>query len=270
MRHAKKHRNKSSPLRRVATAFCLGLCIVLGLLVACNLTIVIKGTVNPDRPPSVFGITPMVVLSGSMSGSQEGHIEVGDLVFMGSADPEKLEVGDVIAYMSGSIAVTHRITSIETDEDGSFLFTTKGDANETEDTEPVGENQLVGAYLGRIPKVGDLVIFLQKPLGMMLFVGVPLLAFIVYDIVRRQRFANRERKKSQEMEKELSRLRSLTGEKSIPMPVAGGSPRHSHETMQGRRPHAGPSREISGRQNPRVGTSRISTTGRETRSDQTY
>ena len=78
----------------------------------------------------------MVVLSGSMSGEAEDHIEVGDLVFVGRADPEELEVGDVIAYMNGGATVTHRITAIDTNTDGDLLFTTKGDANNAEDTTP--------------------------------------------------------------------------------------------------------------------------------------
>lgn len=196
------------------------LCILFGFLLICNLTIIIKGTLFPEKPPSVMGVTPMVVLSGSMSGEAEGHIEVGDLVFVGKAEAEELEVGDIIAYMSGGSAVTHRIVAIDTAEDGSLLFTTKGDANEVEDTEPVTEEQLIGIYRGRIPKVGDFALFLRQPLGMLLFIGVPLLAFIIYDVVRRQRYASREKSKALEMEAELERLRSLAGERETSSSVA--------------------------------------------------
>lgn len=185
------------------------LCVILGILLICNLTIIIKGTLNPDKPPSVLGVIPMVVLSGSMSGDAEDHIEVGDLIFVRKEKPEKLQEGDVIAYMSGGTTVTHRITEISTDEEGGLLFTTKGDANVAEDTEPVTVDQLVGVYQGRVPKVGDFALFLQRPLGMLLFIAVPLLAFIIYDILRRQRYASREKEKAQEMEAELKKLRSF-------------------------------------------------------------
>lgn len=196
----------------VTTLLSLALCIVLGLMLLCNLVIIIKGTLFPERPPSVLGITPMVVLSGSMSGEQPGHIEVGDLIFVSRADPASLKVGDVIAFMSGQTTVTHRIVSIETQADGSLSFITKGDANAAQDTQPVSQDDLVGLYRFRIPKAGDLALFLQQPLGMLLFTGIPLLAFILYDILRRQRFAARERQKAQEMEAELARLRQLAGE----------------------------------------------------------
>lgn len=212
----KNYKAKHSTQRKSLVPTVIGtiLCVVLGLLLICNLTIIIKGTLNPEKPPSVLGVTPMVVLSGSMSGDAADHIEVGDLIFVRNEKPENLQVGDVIAYMSGGTAVTHRITEISTDEDGSLLFTTKGDANEAEDTEAVTEEQLVGVYQGRIPKVGDFALFLQKPLGMLLFIGVPLLAFIIYDILRRQRYASREKAKAQEMEAELARLRTLAGEEN--------------------------------------------------------
>lgn len=198
---------------RVLTAVGVALCVIFGFLLVCNLTIIIKGALFPKKPPSVLGLTPMVVLSGSMSGEAEDHIEVGDLVFVGRAAPEELEVGDVIAYMNGGATVTHRITAIDTNTDGDLLFTTKGDANNAEDTTPVTEEQLVGIYRWRIPKVGDFALFLQTPLGMLLFVGVPVLAFLIYDIIRRQRYANRENRRTAELEAELERLRGMNEEK---------------------------------------------------------
>ena len=191
---------------RIVTAVSLVLCVLLGLLLVCNLTIIIKGTLNPAEPPSVLGITPLVVLSGSMSGDQEGHIEVGDLVFVRRVDPRELEVGDVIAYTSGETTVTHRITAVET-QDQQLQFTTKGDANNAEDAEVVTEEQVLGICRFRIPKVGDFALFLRQPLGMLLFAGVPLLAFIIYDILRRQAYAQRQGKRTRELEEELTRLR---------------------------------------------------------------
>lgn len=195
-----------------ALSICMAVvCVLLSILLLCNITIIVKGTVNTEKPPSVFGITPMVVLSGSMSGTQEGHIEVGDLIFAKSAEPETLKENDVISFVKDGTAVTHRITSIETDENGNLLFTTKGDANETEDTEKVTEEQIVGTYLARFPKVGDFALFLQQPIGMLLFIGVPLMAFIIYDIIRRQRYAVKENRRTQELEAEIARLREAGG-----------------------------------------------------------
>ena len=84
------------------------LCVVFGFFLVCNIIIIVKGTLHPETPPTVLGVAPMVVLSGSMSGTAEDHIEVGDLIFTKQADIDELKVGDVVAFMDGSIVVTHR------------------------------------------------------------------------------------------------------------------------------------------------------------------
>lgn len=207
-------KKKTSAARKVLSIIGIILCVVFGLLLICNITIIVKGTLYPDRPPSVLSVTPLVVMSGSMSGDAPDHIEVGDLIFVGKAKPEELKVGDIIAFMEeegSSTVITHRITAVEKAEDGGIQWQTKGDANPSGDEDPVHQNDLVGIYLFRIAKVGDFALFLQEPLGMVLFIGIPLLAFIIYDIIRRQKYANKENKKTAELEAEIERLRSLQG-----------------------------------------------------------
>ena len=185
------------------------LCVVFGFFLVCNIIIIVKGTLHPETPPTVLGVAPMVVLSGSMSGTAEDHIEVGDLIFTKQADIDELQVGDVVAFMDGSIVVTHRIVSISADR---TEFVTKGDANNTED-EPISADQIIGQYSGRIPKVGDFALFLQKPLGMAVFIGIPVCAFIIYDIFSRQRSAGKKDEETAALKAELERLRAAAGEK---------------------------------------------------------
>lgn len=210
----RKDRTEKASANSAVAVIGLVLCVIFGFLLICNLTIIIKGTLYPEKPPAVLGITPMVVLSGSMSGEAEDHIEVGDLIFVGKAEPGELKAGDVIAFMEGDVVVTHRILEIRTGEDGKLEFTTKGDANNAPDLRPVLEDHLVGIYKFRIPKIGDFALFLQTPLGMILFIGIPLLAFIIYDIIRRRHYASKEDKRTAELEAELERLRALAGEKA--------------------------------------------------------
>lgn len=185
----------------------LMLCIVFALLLICNLTIIVKGAINPDSPPSVLGVTPLAVQSGSMSGTAKDHIEVGDLIFVKPVKAETLREGDIIAFKEGSIVVTHRIVRIETAEDGTLQFITKGDANNTEDSQPVSAANLVGKYAGRIAHLGDVALFAQKPVGMAVFIAVPMLCFVLYDASVRRREAAREARRTRELERELERLR---------------------------------------------------------------
>ena len=204
-------KNKTS--KRILFIVGAVLCCIFALMLVCNLTIIIKGVINPEMPSSVLGVTPMVVHSGSMSGNAEDHIEVGDLIFTVKPETDKLKEGDIISYMDGNIAVTHRIIEVQTDADGKRSFVTKGDANSTEDP-AVSEDVVFGLYKGQVPGLGDFAMFLQKPLGMAVFIGIPVCAFIIYDIIRRQRSSGRKDKETEALKAELERLRAAAGEKS--------------------------------------------------------
>ncbi len=197
---------KAKTTGKIITVIGIVLCALLGIILLCNLTIIIKGVINPDRPPSIFGVTPMVVQSGSMSGSAKDHIEVGDLVFITKIDTDSLQKGDIVSFMDGSIVVTHRIIDITT-EDGKRQFITKGDANNTEDP-PIGAEVIIGKYRTRIAKLGNFAMFLQRPLGMAIFIGIPVCAYIIYDIVRRQRRSAKESGETERLKAELERLRA--------------------------------------------------------------
>lgn len=204
-----RHIDPSKKSGKISAIEIIGLilCIVFALLLVCNLTIIIKGALAPDSPPSVLGVTPLAVQSGSMSGTAKDHIEVGDLIFVKPAEAETLREGDIIAFKDGSIVVTHRIVRVETAEDGTLQFITKGDANNTEDSQPVSAENLVGRYAGRIAHLGDVALFAQKPAGMAVFIAVPVLCFVLYDASVRRREAAREARRTRELERELERHR---------------------------------------------------------------
>ena len=44
-------------LKNIGTALALVLCAVFLFLLVSNVTIIVKGTLNPDEPPTVFGVT---------------------------------------------------------------------------------------------------------------------------------------------------------------------------------------------------------------------
>lgn len=205
--------NKKGILGKVLSILGFILCGILAFLLICNLVIIIKGSLKPETPPSVLGITPMVVMSGSMSGNAPDHIEVNDLIFVSKVDPKDIKEGDVICFMDGKIAVTHRVVTILEQPDGTRQFRTKGDANNTEDKDSVSEDNIVGRYRTRIPKLGGVAMFLQTPIGMILFIGIPLLAFIIYDFCMRKRSRDRESQKTEELKAEIRRLQALNSEK---------------------------------------------------------
>ena len=196
--------SKEKKTPKVMSVISIIICIILTVILISNLTIIIKGALNPERPPSSFGITSMIVLSGSMSGDAPDHIEVGDLIITKTVDPSTLQVGDVITFMEeGTTTVTHRIIGIN--EDGTFK--TKGDANNAEDRIPVTHEDVVGKFMFRIPKLGDMAMFAQTPVGMLIFIGIPLVAYLMLDVAVRSRAGKKKKKAEKETEDETQKLR---------------------------------------------------------------
>ena len=173
----------------------IAVCGLLVLVLVVNVTIILKSYIYPDRVPDFLGYKPFIVLSGSM----EPAIQAGDLIITKVIEPEKVAEGDIIAFQAEkNTIVTHRVTDVRTEEGLSFL--TRGDANTGADAKAVGVGELEGIYLCRLAGVGNFAMFLQTPLGMLLFVITPLCLFILYDVVSRNRRSRAERSRAAELE----------------------------------------------------------------------
>ena len=167
-------------------------CVLLVPVLIMNLTIVIKSYVNPDQVPDFFGIKPFMVATGSM----EPAIYGGDLVVTKTVNPAELKVRDIISFKDGNSVVTHRIIQL-TEKDGQPAFITKGDANNVEDGNPVTYEQVEGVFVFKVRGLGDLAMFMQTQVGMIVFIGIPLCGFIIYDAIRRRRAEQEARYREQ-------------------------------------------------------------------------
>lgn len=180
------------------------LCLIFIPLIVLNLSLIVNSYINPSQLPGVFGIKPAIVLSGSM----EPAISTGDLIFIHETDTAELADGDVICFMSSGKAVTHRIAEIQTDESGKVQYVTRGDGNDAEDRETVTPEQIQGIWKGeRIGRVGNFILFMQTPAGMVIFIIVPLLLFFLWDIWRRHKADKAEAARLARLEAELEALR---------------------------------------------------------------
>lgn len=89
-----------------------------------------------------------------VSGSMEPAIPVGSLVYVEGMEPEDVAVDDVIAFYGGRDAnaiITHRVVENRVIM-GEFI--TKGDANQTNDMNPVNYNEFIGKVEWSVPEVG--------------------------------------------------------------------------------------------------------------------
>ena len=114
-----------------------------------------------------------------ISGSMEPTYSVGDLLYVKTVDPDSVKVGDPITFVLNEdlVVATHRVVAVDRE---NRQFITKGDANETEDANPVHFNNLVGVPVFAIPLLGYVSAYIQNPPGMYVAIalGVALLAVV--------------------------------------------------------------------------------------------
>lgn len=144
---------KRTAPKTLKTVIRIALLVLAALVVGLNVYSINASRLAGDPVPMPFGVGSAVVLSGSM----EPAVSVGDLLII--SEGNNYQVGDIVVYQSGRIAVTHRIVSISGDE-----VITRGDANNAED-EPISLERIKGKVVMIIPFVGYLVKIIKTPLG---------------------------------------------------------------------------------------------------------
>ncbi|MGY1616818.1 signal peptidase I [Geodermatophilus sp. SYSU D00691] len=113
--------------------------------------------------PTVTSGAAMAVLSGSMSPAHP----VGSMVFTRPVHPADVVVGDVITFQRPSDPaelVTHRVLAVDTST-GAPVFTTKGDANDGVDLDPVPASLVQGRLWFGVPQLGRVAAVLHSPQG---------------------------------------------------------------------------------------------------------
>lgn len=125
-----------------------------------------------------------------VSPSMVPSINVLDVVVtMRVNNPEDLKKDDIITFNStdyrySGVLVTHRIIDIEKTTNGEYLYTTKGDNNNTQDSSRISFDEIYGRVLFRIPKIGYIQYYLSSILGWVAIIIVPAIMIIGYDIYK--------------------------------------------------------------------------------------
>lgn len=179
--------------------------IILLPILFVNGVILVNSFIYPDEIPSFFGWKPFIVLSGSM----ETEIYAGDVAVVKETDIASLKKGDIIAFKSGDIVITHRICDI-IQEDGETKYITKGDNNNAEDNGYALPEQIEGVYQFKISRLGNLAMFVQTPMGMIVCLSIPFIILVLVQIVdskRNQKYIEEKGNKQKRMEEEIERLK---------------------------------------------------------------
>ena len=168
-------------IKRVGTII-ISVLLWLVILVAALYAFTTMATKDNQNVANLFGYTPLVVESNSMSPT----FKKDDLIFVKKCDTSKLEEGDIICFhtiIDNEYALnTHRIQSIA--ENGEARgYTTVGDNNNgVADQHIISDGDIVGKYVGHISGAGKLMNFLSSSTGFLLVIVLPMLIFFIYQV----------------------------------------------------------------------------------------
>jgi signal peptidase I len=99
------------------------------------------------------------------SGSMEPIIYRGDaVIFKKVNNTEELKVGDILVFKNNNKFITHRIVSID-ENNNTITFTTKGDNNDDIDEFVTHEEDVIGVVRIKIKYIGLPTLWLQDLLG---------------------------------------------------------------------------------------------------------
>ena len=124
----------------------------------------------------VFGYNLNIIRSGSMKPT----INIMDVVV--TKESNDYQKGDIISFVEKGDITVHRIINVN-NENNQITYTTKGDANNKEDSNPVKKENVKGKVVMTIPNVGNAAMFVQKNLPIILVVIAGILIIVI--LVRR-------------------------------------------------------------------------------------
>ena len=152
------------------------------IMVAALYAFTTMATRDNQNVSRILGYTPLVVQSDSMSPT----FEKDDMIFIRKCDPADLKEGDIICFhtlIDNQYALnTHRIEKIEESMGDARSYTTRGDNNQAADQHIISDGDIVGIYVGHLPKLGKVMNFLSGSVGFLVVIVIPMLLFFIYQV----------------------------------------------------------------------------------------
>lgn len=155
------------------------------LIFALLITIAVFSSEKNNGVSQLFGFMPMSVESPSMVPT----FDTGDLIIVKEIDDlYELKKDDVITFytiIDGRRRLnTHRIIEVNKTET-SISFTTKGDANQLEDSLHAFSSDIVGKWTGvRIKGFGKVLDFMRTKKGFFICIVIPMALFFLFELYK--------------------------------------------------------------------------------------
>jgi len=156
------------------------------LIVLFLLYYIISSQLNADNEDYKPKVSIYTIVSPSMT----PVINVYDVVVNVRVDnPEDIEIGDIITYVSTSstsegMTITHRVVEISTLPDGTYEYMTQGDNNSEPDSSYVLYDQVVGKKVLIIPYLGRLQLLVANHKGWLFLLLIPIAIYIFHEIYK--------------------------------------------------------------------------------------
>jgi len=148
-RHSVNSSRGRSPKNKVAKVVETCIFTLVVLILSFVLISVLSAKEN-GKTPQIFGYQLYNIETGSM----EPTLRVGALILSQKPkDASDLKVDDIITFTSSKgKTITHRIIDVQTNEDGSIQYQTKGDNPiNSPDAEPVTPKMVEAVFILKIP-----------------------------------------------------------------------------------------------------------------------
>ena len=137
----------------------------------------------------------------------EPNINPNDVIIdLTIKNPDDIHIGDVITFTSTysltkGMVITHRVID-KKEENGEWMFYTKGDANLSPEPVPAPFANIHGKVLFKIPQLGLLQKFLATKGGWLIVVVIPALIVIISDVMKLFRLKSTKNQVDLKMQKE--------------------------------------------------------------------
>lgn len=150
------------------------------MIIAAAIAVLCMVVFTPSgKTPNIAGYSFLRITTGSM----EPTYGVDTMIVVKKTEPSEIKVGDVISFYSSDPALdgavnTHRVTAVRREWE-QWVYTTRGDANNVDDTYEAYSRYLVGKVVGSSVLVGKLSRLAANPLIFIPIILIPLALILI-------------------------------------------------------------------------------------------
>ena len=162
----RKMRRKKA-IQYIGWCFIICMFILLGYIYYCK-------HIKKSSNVSIMNLQFYTLISGSM----EPEFNIGDLIISQKKNQNDIKVNDVISFSpDGKNTITHRVIEI-VNQNGETLYKTKGDSNNSEDSDLVKYDQIQGTVIFKINKLGKIITGLLSGIGITILLLLFILSYL--------------------------------------------------------------------------------------------